>query len=819
MASNELFDTGIKVTGSFSAAGSFPVDGKYVVNTVAERDDHVTQNRAYDGMQVYVKENKKTYQYVIKAGVGQWKDFCDETVYRHAVENKGIAVGITKGDSTVPGLYKIKTNNEGHVVEVSPITKTDITDLDIAVNGIEYGVGGDELGLVKNGGNVTINADGSMTAPEGGGGGSYISKGEKSFATNDSTIAIAQYSDASGRYSQAGCHAFTITAIDVSANTYTLDSVEGLEIGDVYSASVCYTDGTSSWCYEYGKITAINGNVVKVDNIFCEKNFEAKDSYITDYGIDIGENVFIISSKPIIGTRIIGDSSHTEGNGTVAVGKHSHAEGDITLALGGNSHSEGNYTVASGVNSHAEGFKTTASGDQSHAEGGLTRAVGNFSHAQGYQTYSGGSYAHIEGKSDNALPMTVEDRTYDHTSSNDELLERWSSNKFALAKGKASHVEGVNCLAFGVVAHAEGNATIASGPQSHAEGRETKASGGDSHAEGFKTTASGGGSHAEGDYTVASGGGSHAEGGSTKASGHYTHAEGLSTIASGYASHAEGNSTKASSYYTHAEGLSTVASGHYQHVQGMYNIEDTENKYAHIVGGGSFNLGKFGKNNIHTLDWEGNASFAGSVKSNGEDYAEFFEWLDGNSDNEDRVGLLVTLDGEKIKLANAGDEILGVISGTVAVLGSNYEWEWNGKYLTDDFGRVIYDLVEEFIDVEHIEFKEVEKEVIDEETNETKIEIELEEVKTVEKQSLGFWKHPRINPDYDPEQKYINRTDRPEWDTVGMLGKLYVRDDGTCQVNGYATVGEDGIATASAEKTNIRVLSRVNENVIRVLLK
>ena len=52
-----------------------------------------------------------------------------------------------------------------------------------------------------------------------------------------------------------------------------------------------------------------------------------------------------------------------------------------------------------------------------------------------------------------------------------------------------------------------------------------------------------------------------------------------------------------------------------------------------------------------------------------------------------------------------------------------------------------------------------------------------------------------------------------------MLGKLYVRDDGTCEVNGYVMVGDNGVATASLEKTNIRVLSRVDENVVRVLLK
>ena len=61
--------------------------------------------------------------------------------------------------------------------------------------------------------------------------------------------------------------------------------------------------------------------------------------------------------------------------------------------------------------------------------------------------------------------------------------------------------------------------------------------------------------------------------------------------------------------YSHAEGIFTYATGEYQHVQGMHNIEDTENKYAHIVGGGQ----AWDKKNIHTLDWSGNAMFAGDV--------------------------------------------------------------------------------------------------------------------------------------------------------------------------------------------------------------
>lgn len=305
--------------------------------------------------------------------------------------------------------------------------------------------------------------------------------------------------------------------------------------------------------------------------------------------------------------------------------------------------------------------------------------------------------------------------------------------------------------------------------------------------------------HALANYSSLEGGGKSADYPSIASkSSKYAHLEGYFQQANGFAVHLEGQQNIARGIATHVEGQHNIGNAG-QHVGGKYNIEDTDGIYSYILGNGT---SETKRSNAHTVDWNGNAWYQGSVTSNGADYAEYFEWLDGNSDNEDRVGFIVTLDGEKIRLANAGEEVLGIVSGTAAVLGDNYECEWNGKYLTDDFGRVIYDMVEEFVEIPHTE--------VDEEGN------IIERIETV---SCGFFKHPRINPNYDPTQEYVNRADRPEWDTVGMLGKLYVRDDGTCTVNGYATVGENGVATASSEKTNMRVLSRVNENVVRVLLK
>ena len=168
--------------------------------------------------------------------------------------------------------------------------------------------------------------------------------------------------------------------------------------------------------------------------------------------------------------------------------------------------------------------------------------------------------------------------------------------------GEDAFSEGYSTKASGKYSHAEGFATTASGQAAHAEGRNTKASSDYSHAEGMNTTASGGYSHAEGNNTIAS--------------TSFSHAEGIGTTASGNSSHAEGNSTIASGDYSHAEGQATKASGDNQHVQGKFNIEDTNNKYAHIVGNGTTRS----SSNAHTLDWQGNTWYQGQAKVGGTSY-------------------------------------------------------------------------------------------------------------------------------------------------------------------------------------------------------
>lgn len=126
---------------------------------------------------------------------------------------------------------------------------------------------------------------------------------------------------------------------------------------------------------------------------------------------------------------------------------------------------------------------------------------------------------------------------------------------------------------------------------------------------------------------------------------------------------------------------------------------------------------------------DGNAYADGSWNGGGADYAEYFEWEDGNTNNEDRVGHSVALINNKIKIAEDGDTIIGVISGNPSVVGDDAWNSWTNKYLKDDFGRYVLD-------------------------------------------ADGF-RTP--NPNYDDTLTYVNRENRVEWDVVGLMGKLRIK--------------------------------------------
>lgn len=257
------------------------------------------------------------------------------------------------------------------------------------------------------------------------------------------------------------------------------------------------------------------------------------------------------------------------------------------------------------------------------------------------------------------------------------------------------------------------------------------------------------------------------------------------------------NGTPASVYNVNLFGSNnTIKNGNILSVFGQYckneDYGEIDSGYYDsrlIVGGGTLESNR--RNCFRVTDEK---VFGGTYQSTGADYAEMFEWADDNPNGEDRVGLFVTLDGEKIKVANSNDNfILGVVSGNPSICGDAHDDQWHNQEMRDVFGRIIYENVtipaKYSNDAEH----------------------KLVSPEHVERRA-------KVNPYYNHNEKYVPRSSRKEWAAVGIMGKLVVIDDGTCEVNGWAKVSDDGIATESTEQTKYRVMSRIDDTHIKILI-
>ena len=121
--------------------------------------------------------------------------------------------------------------------------------------------------------------------------------------------------------------------------------------------------------------------------------------------------------------------------------------------------------------------------------------------------------------------------------------------------------------------------------------------------------------------------------------------------------------------------------------------------------------------------------------SNPADYADMFEWEDGNPDCEDRVGrTVVHRPGGRIRPSRKGDspaDVIGVITGTACMIGNSAWGHWDKKYLKDEYGRMVQ--------------------------------------RTVNEKS-----GPVVVPEYDENRDYIPRMHRAEWSPVGLVGRIHI---------------------------------------------
>lgn len=208
-----------------------------------------------------------------------------------------------------------------------------------------------------------------------------------------------------------------------------------------------------------------------------------------------------------------------------------------------------------------------------------------------------------------------------------------------------------------------------------------------------------------------------------------------------------------------------------------------------VLGNGYISVSEniYNYSNAFYVETKGNTYAAGAYNTIGADYAEYFEWEDGNENSEDRIGHFVTLTGNKIRIAGPDDDIIGAISGMSSVIGNSYEDTWNGMYERDIYGRLIYE----------------------------DVEVETETIENGKKIIKKVTEHRRkINPNYNSELEYTPRSQRKEWATVGLLGQIVLIDDGTCVSGGKCTVANGGIATIG---NKYRVLKRLDDTHIVIL--
>nr|WP_240547982.1 peptidase G2 autoproteolytic cleavage domain-containing protein [Paenibacillus lignilyticus] len=188
----------------------------------------------------------------------------------------------------------------------------------------------------------------------------------------------------------------------------------------------------------------------------------------------------------------------------------------------------------------------------------------------------------------------------------------------------------------------------------------------------------------------------------------------------------------------------------------------------------------------------GNLYLDGTVSSpNAADYAEMFETADGLGID---VGYFVTFDDQacdKIRRANALDDyILGVVSARPAVLADSSDLRWHKLFVTDEWDRIQYQEVD--------------------------VPAMLDAAGNVLRPA-GSKTEPVLNPDWNDALNYVPRSQRPEWVAVGVVGKLLVRDDGTCVPGGYCMPNDEGAATAAA--AGYRVMKRTGPNQVRIFVK
>ena len=234
-----------------------------------------------------------------------------------------------------------------------------------------------------------------------------------------------------------------------------------------------------------------------------------------------------------------------------------------------------------------------------------------------------------------------------------------------------------------------------------------------------------------------------------------------------------------------------------------------------------------GWDNEMKLTQAGVLSVEGAVNaSTNVDYAEYFEWkteLANDAKITETYGLTVVLDGDKIRLAETGEEakVLGVVrpNNTSSIVGGSHDLKYKDKYEKNVWGEVQYEeytlatwvekdedgkitkkhsyhkdripakKIKENTDLDQTEpnwhtlaSNLTSEDLVVPSTDAEKSAAQYTE-RTTYKNDKGDHKkddkltRKKVNSSYDSSKSYVSREDRrKEWCIVGLLGQVQVRD-------------------------------------------
>lgn len=174
------------------------------------------------------------------------------------------------------------------------------------------------------------------------------------------------------------------------------------------------------------------------------------------------------------------------------------------------------------------------------------------------------------------------------------------------------------------------------------------------------------------------------------------------------------------------------------------------------------------------LDYNnGDINHSGAINT-GATFADIAKMMKNGEGVEIEAGYLVTLIGDSVYKARQGESIDGIIAATPATVHNDTPFTWQGRWLTDDFGRVVVD------------------------KNGERVE----------------------NPEYKSDAEQIPRSQRPsEWSKVGVHGLIRTRVDSTVtqqvvddaaalRENVYVTTSvTDGVGSLSDTETKVQVMA------------